>query len=502
METASLWMQSTGELDLPAARGPVTVDVAVVGGGITGVTAALLLKEAGARVALVEAAAIAGGTTGHTTAKVTSNHGLIYDELSSSFGEERAAIYAEAQEGGLGLIAAWVRERGIACDFRRRDAWTYALDDAEAEAVGREVAAADRAGLDVTYETAAPLPFPIAAAIRYADQAEFHPRRYLQALARLVPGDGSHAFEHSRVTAVTDGSPCRVETPRATIQARHVVIATGYPILDRGLFFPRLSAQRSYVLAARLAHAVPEGMFLSTESPAHSVRAHPAPGGGEYALLGGEGHKTGQSEPVSARYAALEAWARERFDVATVELGWATQDAVPADGLPYVGALHPFTERLLVATGYRKWGMTNGTAAAIILADRILGRENPWAETFDPNRFRPPSGVGSLVRENINVGVRFVRDRLQRPAHERPEDLAPGEGAIVEHGGERVGAYRAEDGALHVVSPVCTHLGCWTRWNDAERTWDCPCHGSRYSYDGSVVQGPAVKPLEAKELAS
>jgi glycine/D-amino acid oxidase-like deaminating enzyme/nitrite reductase/ring-hydroxylating ferredoxin subunit len=502
VETASLWMRSTEDLGLPAARGPVTVDVAVIGAGISGVTAATLLKRAGCRVALVEAATVGGGTTGFTSAKISSNHGLIYDELATSFGEERAAVYAEAQEAGLALIAAWVDEHGIDCDLRRRDAWTYTLDPGEADVIGHEVAAADRAGLAVTYETESPLPFEIVGAVRTVDQAEFHPRRYLQALARLIPGDGSYAYERSRVTDVTDGSPCRVETDQATIQARQVIVATGYPILDRGVFFPRLSAQRSYVVAARLAGPVPEGMFLSTESPAHSLRAHPAPGGGELALIGGEGHKAGQSEPVSARYAALEAWARQRFDLAALELRWATQDVMPADGLPYVGALHPFTERLLVATGYRKWGMTNGTAAAMILADRILGRDNPWAETFDATRFRPPAGVGSLLRENWNVGVRFVRDRVQSAAHERPEDLAPGEGAIVEHRGERVGAYRAEDGTLYVVSPVCTHLGCWTRWNDAERTWDCPCHGSRFSHDGSVVQGPAVTPLAAEELGS
>ncbi len=495
MRIASLWMDTTPELALPAARGPLTVDVAVIGGGITGVTAALLLRHAGLRVALIEGRTIGGGVTGFTTGKLSSNHGLIYDELTRSFGAERAAVYAEAQEGGLALIAGWTEDLGIDCDLRRREAWTYASEGEDPSAIEDEVQAALDAGLAVTYEDSAPLPFPTGAAIRYAAQAEFHPRRYLQALTARIPGEGSHVFEHSRVLAVTDGRPCRVETDAATIQCGHVIVATHYPILDRGLWFPRLAAERSYVLAAPHPDP-PEGMFLSTESPAHSLRTAPDPHSeGELLLVGGEGHKAGQSQPVSARYAALAGWAAEHVSLGEPVYRFSSQDLRPADGLPYVGALSPLSERLLVTTGYRKWGLTNGTAAAMILADRIQGIPNPWAETFDSARFRPPAGAASLVKENLNVGVRFVRDRFQRPVAGSAEELAPGTGGIVEHDGERVGAYREEDGTLHLVSPVCTHLGCWCRWNDAERTWDCPCHGSRFAHDGAVIEGPAVQPL-------
>jgi glycine/D-amino acid oxidase-like deaminating enzyme/nitrite reductase/ring-hydroxylating ferredoxin subunit len=495
----SLWIATTPDTGYPPLEGPARVDVAVLGGGITGITTALLLKRAGLRVGVVEMDRVGAGVTGYTTAKVTSAHGLIYADLRSSFGDDGARAYAEANQAALERVAAWVRDEGIDCDLRRRPAFTYAPDPADVSKIEREVEAGQATGLPVSYTEDVPLPFPTAAAIRYEAQAEFHPRRYLLALADLIPGEGSHVWERTRALRVSEGGPCRVECGAGAVEADHVVVATHYPFLDRAAFFARVSPERSYVLAARITGEPPPGMFLSTESPAHSVRAHPHEGR-ELLLVGGESHKTGQTESTVERYRRLELWARERFGVEGIDYTWSTQDGMPADGVPYVGKLTPIAKRVWVATAFHKWGMTNGTAAAMIIADGILGRPNAWAETFDSNRFKPKAAAGKLVKENVNVGVQLARDYAAAVRPRSLEDLERGEGAIVTVDGERAAAFRDRDGAVRAVSPVCTHLGCLVRFNDAERSWDCPCHGSRFDLDGRVIQGPAVKDLEPRRV--
>jgi glycine/D-amino acid oxidase-like deaminating enzyme/nitrite reductase/ring-hydroxylating ferredoxin subunit len=477
----------------------LAVDVCVVGGGVLGLLTADLLTRAGRTVAVLEADRIATGVTGYTTAKVTVLHGLIYDEVRSRFGEESARHYAEANDAGLALIADRVAEDGIECDFRRRAAFTYAEDPGELESLGKEVDAARAAGLEAELVTDVDLPWDVAGAVRLRDQAEFHPRRFLLAVADSLSSGGSHVFERTRATAVDDGHPCRVRTDGgAEVTAGAVVIATHYPTLDRGLFFARLSAERSYALGVRARGRTPQGMFLSTESPSHSVRATPYDGG-ELLIVGGESHKTGTSDPVE-RYAALEAWVRERFDVAAVEYRWSAQDAMPADGIPYVGRLSPIARRVWTASGFKKWGFTNAAAAAIMLSDAILELENPWAGTFDANRFKPVAAAQKLLKENISVGAHFFGDRLAPPDARSLDELAPGEGGIVKVDGDKVAAFRDDDGVVHAVSPTCTHLYCQVAFNAAERSWDCPCHGSRFATDGTVIQGPAVSPLERREL--
>jgi Rieske Fe-S protein len=238
-------------------------------------------------------------------------------------------------------------------------------------------------------------------------------------------------------------------------------------------------------------------MYLSTESPSHTVRSHPT-AKGEMVIAGGESHKTGQGGDTAERVARLERWARERFDVRSIEYRWSTQDNMPVDGVPYIGRLAPFQKRIWVATGFMKWGLTNGTAAGMILTDLINGRDNPWADLFDATRFKPLASAKELVKENANVGVRFVGDHLGRPDVRSTDELAPGEAGIVRRGAGKVAAYREQDGTLHAVSAVCTHLGCQVKWNEAETSWDCPCHGSRFHFTGRVIQGPAVKDLEPK----
>ena len=495
----SVWMDTAPHTTYPPLGESIAVDVCVVGGGVLGLLTAALLKRAGNTVAVLEADRVATGVTGYTTAKVCVLHGLIYDEIRARFGDQGARHYAEANGAGLELIAGWVAERGIECDFRRRAAYTYALDDGDLDALRKEVDAARAAGLEAELVRDVDLPWPVAGAVRLDGQAEFHPRRFLLAVADEIHAAGSHVFERTRATGVDDADPCRVRTDAGgEVSAGAVVIATHYPTLDRGVFFARLSAERSYALGIRAGGRTPDGMFLSTESPSHSVRATPYDGG-ELLIVGGESHKTGTSDPVE-RYAALEAWARERFDVESVEYRWSAQDAMPADGIPYVGRLSPIARRVWTASGFRKWGFTNAAAAALMLADAIAGRENPWASTFDSNRFKPIAAAPKLLKENISVGAHFFGDRLAAPDARSLDELARGEGGIVRLDGDKVAAYRDDDGVVHALSPICTHLYCQVSFNAAERSWDCPCHGSRFGTDGTVIQGPAVRDLERKEL--
>ncbi|GAC1522991.1 MAG: FAD-dependent oxidoreductase [Thermoleophilaceae bacterium] len=496
-EATSIWIDTAPATSYPPLRPGVHVDVAILGGGIAGLTAATLIKRDGATVAVVEAGRVGAGVTGHTTAKISALQGTIYQSIRSGFGVEGARTYAQANAAGLDLIARLVEELSIDCDLRRRPALTYAERSDDRDKLEREAEATRAAGLATTLEETIDLPWAVACALRLDDQAEFHPRRYLLGLAETIPGAGSHVFEQTRATAVAAASPARITTTRAELTADQVIVATHVPFLDRGGYFARMHAERSYALGVHVAGEVPRGMYLSTESPAHSVRAAPT-AAGEMLILGGEGHKTGQGGSTAERVARLEHWARDHFDVREIAYRWSTQDCMSADGVPYVGRLAPFGQRLWVATGFMKWGMTNAGAAAMILADLIAGRESPCASLFNSTRFGPLASAANLVKENADVARHFFGDHLARPELRSAAQPAPGEGALVRGEGGKVAAYRAEDGTIEAVSPVCTHFGCSLRWNSAETSWDCPCHGSRFATDGRVLEGPAVKDLEPR----
>ncbi|MFI9007761.1 FAD-dependent oxidoreductase [Actinosynnema sp. NPDC053489] len=490
----SLWAEAIPHGEFPVLTGETAVDVAVVGGGITGVTTALLLKRAGLRVALVEADRVGSGVSGNNTAKVTALQSTVYSTIVKKHGAAAAADYANGNTAAVERVAALVSELDLDCDLRRAPAYTFAFDASELAAVEQEAAAATEAGLPVVRDRGELMgvPFPVAGAVRLDDQLVIHPVKYVRGLARVVDGGGSRVYEGGRVLRIEDGKPSRVHTEQGTVVADRVVVATHYPILDRGLYFARLEPMRSYCIAVRLASGTPPtGLAISTGSPSWSLSHHH-----DLLIVCGQGHSTGSSpgEP----YEELTKFAAEHWDIAEVTHRWSAQDPSAYDNLPMIGPYTPGSTTLYGASGYMKWGLSNGTLAAELLTDLIVGRENPLTDRFSPHRFTL-GATPKLARMNAKVAAELVGDRLKSAEVDSVADVPVGEARVVRDGSGKAGVYRDEAGGVHGVSLRCTHLGCLVRFNPAERSWDCPCHGSRFDVDGAVLEGPATKPLPRRD---
>ena len=494
-EPVSLWVATGGTTDYPTLHGDMEVDVAVIGAGIAGLTAALALKRAGRRVAVVEAARVGTGVTGHTTGKVTSLQRLAYTGLRESHGIDTARAYGQANEAALRHIAEVVAAEGIDCDFRRVANYTYAESDDALAKVHAEAELAAELGLPATFTTEVPLPFETKGAVRFDEQAQLHAVKYLQGLARAVQGEGSFVFERSRAQDIQEGSPCVITLETGSIRANDVIVATNVPLGDHGRFDERCYAHRSYLVAGLIDSAPLDATFISVDEPMRSILTV-AVDGKNYMLAGGEGHRASEPGDSAERYRRLATFTREKLGAASIAYRWSTQDGIPVDGLPYVGPLSPEAQHVYVITGLRKWGLTNGTAAALILADTLMGRENPWAAMFNSNRALPENGMTTFAgQEPLAVGTA----PSEEPAGIRTgAQLVPGQGAVIEAGGESTAVYKDAQGGLHAVSAICTHQGCTVEFNPADTTWDCPCHGSRFTTDGTVIQGPANKALPAR----
>jgi glycine/D-amino acid oxidase-like deaminating enzyme/nitrite reductase/ring-hydroxylating ferredoxin subunit len=500
-EPASFWIASAPGDGFPPLEGSISVDVAVIGAGISGLTAATLLKRAGKTVAVLESKEIVRGTTGYTTAKVTAGHRLVYQDLRKKFGDEGARLYATSQQAALERVADLVAEGGLDCDFRRDSHCVYAESSNDLEKIEREVETEQQLGLPATYVEETSLPFPVAGALRLDNQAQFHPRKYLLPLAQALTGNGSHVFEHTRALDVEEGEPCIVRTDRGPVRARDVIVASSLPILDRGLFFAKAHPYRSYTLAAPIAaEQAPDGMFINAGGSTRSIRTV-RDGERLLLLVNGNGHKTGEEPHNQDRYLQLQEFIRSRFGLEEIAYRWSTHDYYTLDQVPYIGRLRRRSPHLYVATGFNGWGMTGGTLAGMILSDLVLGNDNPWAQLYDAKRLKVRGAASMLVKENAKVARHWVGDRLARTDAPTIDAVAPGEGAIVSMHGERIAVYRDEANTLHTLSPVCTHLACYLSWNRAEKTWDCPCHGSRFTGEGTVIQGPAVRDLARIEVA-
>ena len=483
----------------PPLADDAEVDVLVIGAGITGITAAYELARAGRSVMVLEGRTIGSGATGATTAKVTSLHGATYRTLVRRHGVETAAGYAAGNEAARAWMAQCVADLGVDVALEHRPAVTYARSERDLGVVVDEHAAAEAAGLAVgLVDTLEELPFEVAGAVVLEDgQFQFDPVRYLYALAGAAVAAGATIHEHTRALGLRpERGRTDVVTDRGNVRAAHVLVCTATPFVDRALFFARLEPLRSYLVAVEVERALPRSMSISVDEPVRSLRTAPRPEGGELLLVGGAGHPVGRGGDTRSREAGLLGWVDEQFGPCRRRAGWSAQDHATLDGLPYVGHAPGLPEGVRVATGFAKWGMTNGTLAGRLLADEVLDRELPlWAPVVDAGRFDVTRSARRFLTLNAEVAGRLVAGHatsaLARP--QAAEQASDREGRVV----RGTGTARV-DGRPCRVSGICPHLGGVLAWNPLERSWDCPLHGSRFSADGGLLQGPAVNDLETR----
>ena len=490
----SIWIDTAPVPPRKAMEGDVEVDVCIVGAGITGLTAARILKRSGMTVAVVEALSVGGGETGHTTAHLATHHDLYYSDTISKYGEDDARLILESRRAAIAQIEELITDDGIQCAYERVPAYLFCEDASGLKDLQKEMDACARIGMHAEWVESMPVTFPIAGAIRFPNQAQFHPLEYLRGIAEHVSGNGSYLFEHTRVTNVDAGSPCRVHTPHGMITCKHVIYATNAPI-NAGYMITKVAAYRTYAMAFRIdPAAAPLALMWDTLDPYHYVRVH-STGGVTFLIVGGEDHKVGTEEDPEAAWKRVEGWARGRFVLGELAAKWSGQVLEPADGLPYIGK---YDDHTWVATGFSGDGMTNGTIAAMVLSQQILGEKTAIAKIYDSKRM--PTSL-EYVKENVTFPKHLVQDRFQRADGDRFREVHAGEGKILRVGKEKLAVFRDNSGACHALSPVCTHMGCHVKWNNAESSWDCPCHGSRFdARTGEVLNGPATVGLEAKPI--
>jgi glycine/D-amino acid oxidase-like deaminating enzyme/nitrite reductase/ring-hydroxylating ferredoxin subunit len=471
------------------------VDVAVVGGGITGVTSALLLKDAGRSVAVLEARELGSGVTAGTSAHITSVLDTRYHQLEQTFGREGAALAARSSQAAIEQIARLVERTRADCDFARVPGYLFTEHEAGVDDLRRELEAARAAGLNAELSQV-PLPLVARAGICFPNQAQFNPLLYVTGLAANIPGAGSHVFEQARVVSIDEGEPCRIHLAHGEVlTADRVILATHVPV-NRVLITPKLAQYRSYVVSGVASQSSP-GLFWDTAEPYHYVRRQRV-GDCFHWIVGGADHKTGQ-EPSGPEPFERVAEFAARIGLHEIEQRWSAQVVESVDGLPLIGK-NAGSERVYVATGFSGNGMTFGTLSAMLLSDACLGRDNEFAEFYSASRIKPLASLASFVGENVDFPLHLLSDALRPPEVKSLSDIGVGDGKTVRVAGRRLAVYRDEHQLLHAVSPVCTHLGCHVKFNHSEKTWDCPCHGSRFGTDGSVLDGPAVQNLDYQLL--
>lgn len=472
----SIWSQSCSIPGREPLSGKVEAEVAVIGGGMAGMLTAFALQKAGRSVVVLEANRIGSGQTRNTTAKITSQHGMIYQTLIQTIGADGARQYAEANQLAVRAYKDLVKDHQIDCAFEERSAYVYGSDP---NMLQQEAQAARSLGLPASYVTEVAIPAPAAGAVKFEDQAQFHPLKFLRAIS-----DGLTVYEHTPVQTVEDD---QLITPNGRVCAKDIVFACHVPFVNvPGMYFARLHQERSYVLALANVPKV-EGMYISGEEGGWSFRTY-----GEFLLLGGEQHRTGENSP-GGRYERLRQKAKEWFPQSWEVCHWSAQDGITPDRVPYIGRYSASRPNWYVATGFQKWGMTTSMVAATILQDLICGKENPYAQVFDPGRFQV-SDLPGIAAEGGQAVKGLVKRFFQIPA-EAAADIPAGHGGIVFLHGEKVGVYKQPDGTIHAVDIRCPHLGCQLEWNPDELSWDCPCHGSRFDYDGKLISGPAQEDI-------
>jgi glycine/D-amino acid oxidase-like deaminating enzyme/nitrite reductase/ring-hydroxylating ferredoxin subunit len=487
------WALTAGNSGFPQLAVEITVDVAVIGGGIVGITTARALKDLGYTVAVIEALRVGRQVTGQSTAKVTSQHKIIYHSLQSKFGKRLAGLYAEAQQTALRKIEHFITAHQIDCDYEKKPAYVYTCSEKHVGAIENEAKAAKECGLPASLVRETGLPFDVRAALRFDNQAQFHPIKYVVGLAQTIPGDGCHVYENSRAV---DWQPTKVSTSAGSVSARRVVMATHLPLGQVGWFYAKAHPYAEPVIAAKVGRA-PDGMYINTEQPTHSFRTHTRETGEVYGIAVGTRFKPGDTQAERRNFDEIEKWLSAHFEAGPIMCRWVNEDYTSIDRAPFVGWSSSPPDAYLMATGFGAWGISNGTAAGLMLADLAADRNNPWLEVFEARRTKPIGGGTRFLAENLGIAAHLIGGYLARKP-KALDDLALGEAAVLRIHGENIAAFKDDGGRVYAVSAACSHMGCLVGWNATDRTWDCACHGSRFSLTGEVVHGPATMPLRSK----
>ncbi|MGK2963622.1 MAG: FAD-dependent oxidoreductase [Gemmatimonadaceae bacterium] len=498
-------MDTTDLPSLPKVTQDMRTNVCIVGAGIAGMSTAYMLARAGRAVIVIDDGQVGGGETGRTTAHITAALDDTYHRIEKHHGEDGARLAAESHNAAISRIESIASQEDIDCDFERVDGYLFLSSGGDRRELEKELEATHRAGLHETeIVERAPIDFwDTGPALRFPRQAQFHPLKYLGGVTRAFLRDGGQIFTATHAEKIEDGEPCRVTTSDGfVISADHVVVATNTPVNDWVILHTKQSAYRTFVIGGRVPRgSVPRGLYWDTGDPYHYIRlqevdARIDPAGlDDILIVGGEDHKTGQEDDAEERFRRIEEWTRERFPMMkSVDFKWSGQVMEPMDYLGFIGRNPGTDQHIYIATGDSGNGITHGTIAGMLLSDIILGRRNPWQKLYDPSR-KTLRAAGEFLKENINVAAQYV-DWAKQGDVGSSEEIAPGSGAVIRRGATKVAVFRDDQGEIHERSAVCTHLYCIVSWNSGERTWDCPCHGSRFDPYGNVVNGPAITPLE------
>ncbi len=478
----------------------LSTDVCVIGAGIFGLTCGYYLTKLGYKVTILEKSDIASKATGHTTGKITSQHGLFYDYLTNSYGHKFAKDYLDANEEAIENIKNIIDEEDINCDFKYQKSFVYTTNKEEFPFIKKEYQAVSNLGYNCELVTKTGLPFDIVSGICFKNQAEFHPVKYLSGLCRCIAKRGGKIYVNTTAVDVkVDGSDYITYTKDHQIKSKYVIIATHYPFINfPGFYFTKMYQSTSYLIAVDTKKSLFNGMYISSSSPTLSFRTA-IYNNKEVLLIGGMDHKTGHPSSYKDTYGKLEEVAKKYYPHSEVLFRWNTRDCISLDKIPYIGSFSTSMPNMFVGTGFKKWGMSLSNVAANIVVDKISGKYNKYAYLFKSSRLKPIKNHDELKNMLVQSANSLLLDKLKRP-NMTFDEISNNSGSIIEVNGEKVGIYKDENGKIYAVKPICTHLGCLLSWNDIDKTWDCPCHGSRFNFDGKNLYDPAFKNLDTYDL--
>lgn len=498
----SFWIETTNKTNYPKLEKDTKVDVCIVGGGIVSAITAYLLMNSGLSVCVLEKNRVCTGVTANTTAKITSQHDLFYNYLANNFDLDFAKQYLNSNEEAISLIKSIIEKENIDCDFEMQDSYVFTTSKQEAEKIKAEVEVVNKLGLNAEYLTKIPLPIKdILAAVKFPNQAQFHARKYVLKLFDIVSKNGVKIYENSKVTDIKHNSDdYTISTDLATVTAKYVVMATHYPIKNfPGFYFLKMYQSKSYAIAVDTKEELFPGMYINSWDPVISFRTVPY-NNSRLLIVVGSDHKTGATDVnIEDSFKNLENYIRNIYPKCEVKYKWSTEDCITLDKVPYIGEFSSLYNNMYIATGFKKWGMTLSHVAGKIIADKILGKVSEYSKIYTATRLQPVKNIkefGNILKQST---YSLVLNKTKKALNSL-DDISNGNGGIIEYNNDKIGVYKDDSGKIYAVKPICKHLGCELSWNNLEKTWDCPCHGSRYDYMGNIITEPTKENLDIVEL--